>query len=93
LISIGNKEGFFGFFLNYWPLLSIKELPSSTQQGFFRGYIMKQGEELAVKVTKEVVVKFIEMGLMSVNAFDDVFKKVHKTVSESIRENSFKGGD
>lgn len=53
---------------------------------------MKQEEELAVKVTKEVVVKFIEMGLLSVNAFDDVFKKVHKSVSESLRENTFKGG-
>jgi hypothetical protein len=54
---------------------------------------MKQEEELAVKVTKEVVVKFIEMGLLSVNAFDDVFKRVHKTVSESLRENSLKGGN
>jgi len=54
---------------------------------------MKQEEELAVKVTKEVLVKFIEMGLLSVNAFDDVFKKVHKTVSESLRENTIKGGD
>ena len=41
---------------------------------------MKQEEELAVKVTKEVLVKFIEMGLLSVNAFYDVFKKVHRTV-------------
>ena len=54
---------------------------------------MKQEEELAVKVTKEVLVKYIEMGLLSANAFDDVFKKVHKTVSESLRENIIKGGD
>jgi hypothetical protein len=54
---------------------------------------MKQEEELAAKVAKEVIVKFIEMGLLSVNAFDDVFKRVHKTVSESLRENSLEGGD
>ncbi len=54
---------------------------------------MKQEEELAVKVTKEVVVKFIEMGRLSVNAFDEVFKQVHKTVSESLLENTIKGGD
>jgi hypothetical protein len=54
---------------------------------------MKQEEELAVKVTKEVVVKYIEMGLLSVNAFDDVFKRIHKSVSESLRENSLKSGD
>ena len=54
---------------------------------------MKQEEELAVKVTKEVVVKYIEMGLLSVNAFDDVFKRIHKTVSESLAENFLKGRD
>ena len=54
---------------------------------------MKQEEELAAKVTKEVVVKFIEMGLLSVNAFDDVFKRIHKTVSESLRENTVKSGN
>ena len=54
---------------------------------------MKQEEELAAKVAKEVVVKYIEMGLLSINAFDDVFKRVHKTVSESLRENSIKSGD
>ena len=54
---------------------------------------MKQEEELAVKVTKEVVVKLIEMGRLSVNTFDEVFKQVHKTVSESLRENTIKGGD
>ena len=54
---------------------------------------MKQEDELAVKVTKEVVVKFIEMGLLSVNAFDDVFKKIHKTVSDSLRENNVRGDD
>jgi hypothetical protein len=54
---------------------------------------MKQEEELAVKVTKEVVVKFIEMGRLSVNAFDEVFKEVHKTVTESLRENTVKSGN
>ena len=54
---------------------------------------MKQEEELAAKVAKEVVVKFIEMGLLSVNAFDEVFKRVHKTVSESLRENGIRGND
>ena len=54
---------------------------------------MKQEEELAVKVTKEVVVKYIEMGLLSVNSFDDVFKRIHRSVSESLRENKLEGRD
>jgi hypothetical protein len=93
LISIKNKEGFFGFFLNHRPPLGLQELSSSTQRGFFGRYVMKQEEELAIKVTKEVVRKIIEMGRLSVNVFDEVFKQVHKTVSESLQENSIKGGE
>jgi hypothetical protein len=46
-----------------------------------------------VKVTKEVAVKFIEMDRLSVDAFDEFFKQVHKTVSESLQENTIKGGE
>ncbi len=52
---------------------------------------MRQEEELVMKVTKEIVVKFIEMGRVSINSFDDVFKQVHQTVGDSLRENSTKG--
>ena len=47
---------------------------------------MKQEEELVLKVTKEIVVKFIEMGRLSVNSFDEVFRQVHKTVRDSLKE-------
>lgn len=46
---------------------------------------MKQEDELALKVTKEIVVKLIETGRLSMGTFDEVFKKVHQTVRESIR--------
>jgi predicted transcriptional regulator len=52
---------------------------------------MKQEEELVLKVTKEIVVKFIEMGRLSVNSFDEVFKQIHKTVGDSLREPPTKG--
>jgi hypothetical protein len=52
---------------------------------------MKQEEELVLKVTKEIVVKFIEMGRLSINSFDDVFKQIHKTVGDSLRETPPKG--
>ena len=32
---------------------------------------MKEEDELAVKVTKEIVVKLIEVGRLSANSFDD----------------------
>jgi hypothetical protein len=47
---------------------------------------MKQKEELALKVTKEIVVKFIEVGRLSVNSFEDVWNKVHETVRDSLAD-------
>jgi hypothetical protein len=49
---------------------------------------MKQEDELALKVTKEIVVKFIETGRLSVSSFDEVFKKIHSTVRDSLEANS-----
>ena len=45
---------------------------------------MKQEDELVLKVTKEIVIKFIEIGRLSVNSFDEVFKQIHETVHESF---------
>jgi hypothetical protein len=53
--------------------------------------MMKQDNEIILKVTKEIVVKFIEMGQLSVASFDDVFKKVHKTVSHSLNGSAAAG--
>ena len=46
---------------------------------------MKQEDELAMKVTKEIVVKLIETGRLSMGNFEEVFKKVHQTVRESMQ--------
>ena len=47
---------------------------------------MKQDEELILKVTKEIAIKFIEIGRLSVNSFDDIFKQIHRTVHDSMKE-------
>jgi hypothetical protein len=47
--------------------------------------MMKEDNEIILKVTKEIVVKFIEMGQLSVGSFDDVFKKIQTTVSHSLK--------
>ena len=52
---------------------------------------MNQEDELALKVTKEIVIKFIEIGRLSLNAFDDAFKQVHRTVRGSLSESPAKG--
>jgi len=52
---------------------------------------VKQEDELAVKVTKEIVIKFIETGRLSISSFEEVFKKIHDTVRDSIRAGGGQG--
>lgn len=46
---------------------------------------MASMDEQILRATKEIVVKFIEGGRLSPTAFHDTFKKVHKTVSETVK--------
>lgn len=52
---------------------------------------MKREDELVLKVAKEIAVKFIETGRLSITNFDEAFKQVHRTVKESLEENAFGG--
>ena len=45
---------------------------------------MTKEEELAVKVTKEIVVKLIEVGRLSSGSFEEVWNQVYKAVSSSF---------
>jgi hypothetical protein len=47
---------------------------------------MKREDELVLKVTKEIVVKLIEVGRLSVGSFDEVWNNVHRSVSRSLKE-------
>jgi len=47
---------------------------------------MKKEDELSLKVTKEIVVKFIEVGRLTVNSFEEVWSNIHKTVRSSLKE-------
>ena len=42
-------------------------------------------EETVLKISKEVVIKFIEMGRVTPSTFDDTFKKVHATIRETLQ--------
>ena len=42
-------------------------------------------DEQILKVTKEVVVKFIEAGRVSPASFNDTFKNVYNTVKEAVQ--------
>lgn len=52
---------------------------------------MKKEEELSLKVTKEIVVKFIEVGRLTVNSFEEVWGNIHKVVRSSLNEDDEKG--
>ena len=45
---------------------------------------MKKEDEMAAKVAKEIVIKFIEVGRLSLNSFDEAWKQVFETVRDSI---------
>jgi hypothetical protein len=41
---------------------------------------MKPEDEVALKVAKEILIKYIEVGKVSVSSFDEVFRQVYGTV-------------
>ena len=43
------------------------------------------GDEAILKVTKEVVVKFIEVGRLTPANFDETFQNIYKTVHDAVR--------
>jgi hypothetical protein len=42
-------------------------------------------DEAILKVAKEVVVKFIEVGRLIPSNFDDTFQSIYKTVRKAVR--------
>ncbi len=61
---------------------------------FFRGNALKEKQnnqlysfkkqELALKVTKEIVIKFIEIGRVTPTSFSETFRLVYSEVSQAI---------
>jgi len=49
---------------------------------------MRSLDEQVLKVTKELVAKFIEVGRVSPASFDETFKSVYRSVKEAILEHS-----
>lgn len=49
---------------------------------------MRSLDEHVLKVAKEIVAKFIEVGRVSPASFDETFKKVYRSVKEAILDYS-----
>lgn len=52
---------------------------------------MTPDEEKILKVTKEIMIKFIEMGRISPTGFSQYFKEVYKTIKETLEEGKHAG--
>lgn len=48
---------------------------------------MKTIDEQILRATKEIVVKFIEMGRLSPSNIHESFKDIYATVNEAVKEN------
>ncbi|MGM0452015.1 MAG: conjugal transfer protein TraB [Thermodesulfobacteriota bacterium] len=46
---------------------------------------MRSTDETVLKVAKEIVVKFIEVGNISPSSFHDHFKNIHATVEQAVK--------
>jgi hypothetical protein len=49
---------------------------------------MRSIDEQVLKVTKEIVAKFIEVGRVSPGTFDDTFKSVYRSIKEAVVDTS-----
>jgi len=52
---------------------------------------MTPDEEKILKVTKEIMIKFIEMGRISPTGFPQYFKNVYRTIKETVEEEKTAG--
>ena len=43
-------------------------------------------QESILKVTKEVAIKFIEMGRITPATFDETFRTIHSTIKETLQK-------
>lgn len=50
---------------------------------------MEKLDEQVLKISKEIVAKFIEVGRVSPATFDEVFKNVYKSIKEAVLRYDF----
>ena len=84
-----TKEGLLGFFLAYTLaeyFTAFFHSAGVNTQGWKGEMFMKSKAELSLKVTKEIVVKFIEIGRVTPGNFEENYERIFKTVRQSAKE-------
>jgi hypothetical protein len=46
---------------------------------------MKPEEEMVLKVSKEIVIKYIEIGRLALGNFDEAFRSIYATVRDTVQ--------
>jgi hypothetical protein len=46
---------------------------------------VKPEDELTLKVAKEIVIKYIEIGRLAISNFDEAFRSIYRTVEETVQ--------
>ncbi len=49
-----------------------------------RSSVKLREEELVLKMTKEIVIKFIEVGKLTPESFEEVFEAIHRAVASAV---------
>ena len=58
-------------------IISAAEQPRKNEQTISADTILK--------MTKEIAVKFIEVGRLTPSTFDETFKNIHRTIEETVQ--------
>ncbi len=45
-------------------------------------------DETILKISKEIAVKFIEVGRLTPSTFNEVFREIHRTIEETVRSDA-----
>ena len=49
-----------------------------------KGRETRTSDDAILKMTKEITVKFIEVGRITPSTFDQAFKDIHRTIEETV---------
>jgi hypothetical protein len=76
------------FFLQQRRLSFYQEHPMAAERKSDGSSIRRDciNEESILKVSKEVAIKFIEMGRITPSTFDETFRKIHSTIKETVHK-------
>ena len=79
-----SSSGRGGFFLSINPIKGT-EMPSTAKDNG-SDHEQPVPDDTIMKITKEIAIKFIEMGRLTPTTFDQVFKSIHTTVKETAKK-------